>query len=66
MSILKTKSVSNSRIANLKKNLLDPKNLITMNILLDKEIHHKFKVKAAMNGVTMTDVITLAIEDYIK
>lgn len=66
MSILKTKNHSSAKLQNLKKTLTNPTKIISMNVLVEGNLHKKFKIKSAMNGVTMTDVVLEAIREYVK
>lgn len=65
MSILKAKKVNNTRLKDLKKSI-NAGNTITLNVLINSELHKKFKVQATLNGETMTDVVLKAIEGYLK
>ena len=37
-----------------------------LNILLDEDIHKKFKAKCALEGITMTDFLQNKIKEYVR
>ena len=65
MSILKTKTVSNDRTEKLKKDLINPKSLTPLNLLIDSELHKAFKIKTITESTSMTDIIVEAIRRYL-
>ena len=65
MSILKTKTVSNDRTEKLKKDLINPKSLTPLNLLIDSELHKAFKIKTITENTSMTDIIVEAIRRYL-
>lgn len=65
MSILKTKTVSNDRTEKLKKDLINPKSVTPLNLLIDTELHTQFKIRTTIERTSMTDVIVEAIKDYL-
>lgn len=54
---------ADARTERLKKKVIKPRNL---NVLIDTEILKRFKTRAAINGETMTEVLTRAIIEYLK
>lgn len=48
MSILKTKTVSNDRTEKLKKDLINPKSVTPLNLLIDTELHTQFKIRTTI------------------
>lgn len=66
MSILKTKNHSNSRISTYAKNLIKPKNIVSLNLLIDRDLHREFKIKATCSGLTMSEILTEMIQEFVK
>lgn len=62
MAILKTKKDS-GRTQGLRKKLREQR---PINLLIDAELFKRFKVKAATDGKTMTEVLVDAITDYLR
>ena len=65
MSILKTKNVTNDKTERLKKDLINPKNMTPLNLLIDSDLHREFKIKVIRGNTSMTDIIIEAIKNYI-
>lgn len=63
MSVLKTKK-DTSRIVRLQKQLTKTQRAV--NLMIDSELLKRFKVKTAMKGETMTEILTGAIIEYLK
>lgn len=66
MSILKAKNASNPRVNNVKKTLSNSKTLVPLNVMMDSELHKKFKIKTINADITMTDFVLEAIKEYVK
>ena len=66
MSVLKTKNVTTNKTEKLKKELVNPKNLTPLNLLIDSELHTQFKIKTITDRTSMTDVIIEAIRKYVS
>lgn len=66
MAILKTKRDTNRRVEKLKKTLISAKSVTPLNLLIDSDLHRRFKVKTINQFTSMTDVILDAIKQYLK
>lgn len=66
MSILKTKHGYSPRVDRAKRELLNPKNVTPVNLLIDSDLHKEFKIATTTEGVSMTDVIVEAIKTYLN
>lgn len=68
MSINKTKIMPNNgaQLNKMKSKLSNPKGVKTLTLLIDGDLMREFKKSCAVNETTMTDVITRAIQDYLK
>lgn len=40
--------------------------IVKLVLNIDQELHRRLKVKAAMEGITITKVVTDAIEEYVR
>lgn len=65
MSILKTKHGYSPRVDRAKRELMNPKNVTPLNLLIDTELHREFKIATTQEGISMTDVIVEAIRAYV-
>lgn len=65
MSILKTKNIANDKTEKLKRDLINPKSVTPLNLLIDTELHTQFKIKTITERTSMTDVLVEAIRNYI-
>ena len=66
MSILKVKSGTNAKTEKLKNNIINPKNLTPLNLLIDRKLHKQFKIKTCIENTSMTDILVEAIKNYLK
>lgn len=66
MTILRAKKTTSNKTERLKKSLINPKNVTPFNLLIDADLHKRFKIKTISEGTSMTDVITEAIENYLE
>lgn len=67
MTNLKIKNASNStRAQDLKKILANDKTIVSLNILIDEDLRHQFKIKTLSNKETMTDAVLRMIKDYLR
>ena len=65
MAILKTKTGSDPKLEKMKKDLINPKSYTALNLMIDSQLHKDFKMAATQDGISMTDVLVLAIQDFI-
>jgi hypothetical protein len=65
MGILTTKTGTSDKTERMKRDLINPKSLTPLNLLIDSKLHKDFKVKTATDGIKMTDVIVEAIKKYL-
>lgn len=65
MSILKTKNGTTAKTEKLKRDLVNPKSMTPLNLLIDSELHKNFKIKTITENTSMTDIIVEAIKKYI-
>lgn len=65
MSILKTKHGYSPRVDRAKRELMNPKNVTPLNLMIDSDLHRQFKIATTKQGISMTDVIVESIRAYI-
>lgn len=68
MALLKMKSSRSSevRMEKMRDKIVNPKSMRSLNLNIDGALLKKFKIKVASEDITMTEVITRAIENYLK
>lgn len=66
MSILKARNSRNDKIEKLKKELVQPEDTTPLNLLIDSNLHLQFKIKTVQNKVSMTEVVSFYIREYLK
>lgn len=67
MSILKTKPpVKTDRVEKMKTAVSTGKTLRSLHLQIDGRLLRKFKSRTASEGLTMTEIITRLIEDYLR
>jgi predicted DNA binding CopG/RHH family protein len=60
--MLKTKQGNTQRV----DRLLKSKDQRALNLMIDADLLKKFKIKTTTEGITMTQVIIEAIEEYLR
>lgn len=66
MSLLKTKNTTTDKVEKLKKDLINPKSMTPLNLLIDSDLHTQFKIKTISDRTSMTDIIVQAIKQYLS
>jgi hypothetical protein len=62
---IKPKGASNSRVEKMREEMINPKSLKALNLLLDGALLKEFKMKTVRDGTTMTEVLTGCIVEYV-
>lgn len=65
MAILKTKKSTNKRIEKMKESL-SGRGTRSLTLMIDHELLTSFKVAVVRKGMTMTEVLSKAMKDYLK
>lgn len=66
MSILSTKTSTSENIERLKKKMTASEDMEPLNLFIDGKLKQRFKMAAVKQGVTMTDVLTKAIIQFVQ
>lgn len=62
---IKPKGASSSRVEKMREEMINPKSLKALNLLLDSELLKEFKMKTVRDGTTMTEILTGCIVEYV-